>query len=91
MSQTLSYDQTGTDSSDSGKIYDIDFFPGAVFNYDTEQIDQVELDLTKMIIHIITYPNRIIEGEIKEKTDSWGTRIMFSQANVVKEYPFILP
>lgn len=85
MSQTLTYDQSGTDSSAAGKIYDLDFFPGAEYDLAQGEIDQNNLNLNNMLVYIVTYTGRTIQGEYKKESQSWGQGTAFTGVNVINE------
>lgn len=78
MSQTLQYDQSGTDQSNNGKIYDLDLFPGGLYDLANGEIDQINFDLTKIVLTVITYNNRTVQGEYKKDTQSWGQGTTFT-------------
>lgn len=79
MSQTLSYDNTGTDQSANGKIYDLDFFPGSVFDSENLTIDLINLDLTKMVLYVTTAQNRTVFGAYKKENQTWEQATIFSE------------
>lgn len=88
MSQTLQYDQSGTDQSNSGKIYDLDFFPGAEYDFANGEPDQINSNLNNMLVYIVTYSGRTIQGEYKTQSQSWGQGTTFTGINVVNEDDF---